>query len=125
MFDTCFFFFSCFCSGIHHLARVGSTFHRLFALDHIFFIIIHSANRHLLTQKKYASGLHFLKKTHKRDVYQNICKKKTERKHQEKAILFLRCLQILMSNRKSNAIDLDILIQKDRLFLSDDYINYS
>jgi hypothetical protein len=50
--------------------------------------------------------------------------KETERKHQKKAILFLRCLQIQMSNRKSNAIDLDILIQNDRLFLSDDYINY-
>ena len=58
--------FSYFCSGIHHLARVGSTFHRLFALDHISTIIIHSANRHLLIQAKKnnnSSGPHFFKKT--------------------------------------------------------------
>ena len=114
MFDTCFFSFFCFCSGIHHLARVGSTFHRLFALDHIS-IIIYSANRHLLIQEEicFRTAFFFNENLEER-LYQIYMQKTMKRKHKKKAILFLRCLQIQLSNRKSNGIDLDIFEDKKK-----------
>lgn len=97
------------CSGIHHLARVGSTFHRLFALDHIYILLIDIAKKYI--GKKIT--IHVLnqtghEKSSKKDGYQKICKEKRKENISEKAILFLRCLQIQSTNR---IFDLDIFIK--------------
>ena len=86
-------------SGIHHLARVGSTFHRLFAVDQIFIsLLLIDIFLKTTTNGPKALPAHQAKKT--------LCR--------PSVIQFGRCLQIT-----SPAIDLDIFKLNERFERND------